>query len=86
MHVAEAGQYVGHLIIADEVKEDAASAIKALKQLGIRKTVMLTGDAKAVGDSVGLQLGVDEIHAELLPQDKVERLEQVEKTKLPKEK
>ncbi|MBR2564156.1 MAG: cadmium-translocating P-type ATPase [Paenibacillus sp.] len=86
VHVAEAGQYVGHLIIADEVKDDAASAIEALKQLGIRKTVMLTGDAKAVGEAVGRQLGVDEVHAELLPQDKVERLEQLEQAKSPKEK
>jgi Cd2+/Zn2+-exporting ATPase len=86
VHVAEAGEYVGHLIIADEVKEDAASAIEALKQLGIRKTVMLTGDAKAVGEAVARQLGVDEVHAELLPQDKVERLEKLEQNKLPKEK
>lgn len=86
VHVAEAGQYVGHLIIADEVKEDAASAIQALKQLGIHKTVMLTGDAKAVGEAVARQLGVGEVHAELLPQDKVERLEQLEQNKLPKEK
>lgn len=86
VHVAEAGEYVGHLIIADEVKEDAASAIEALKQLGIHKTVMLTGDAKAVGEAVARQLGVDEVHAELLPQDKVERLEQLEQNKLPKEK
>ncbi|CAI6085839.1 Potassium-transporting ATPase ATP-binding subunit [Paenibacillus sp. JJ-100] len=86
VHVAEAGQYVGHLIIADEVKDDSASAIEALKQLGIRRTVMLTGDAKAVGEAVGRQLGVDEVHAELLPQDKVVRLEQLEQVKSPKEK
>ncbi|GGH72913.1 cadmium transporter [Paenibacillus silvae] len=86
VHVAEAGQYVGHIIIADEVKQDAAAAIQALKQLGIRKTVMLTGDSRAVGEAVGHQLGVDEVHAELLPQDKVERLEQLEADKLPKEK
>jgi Cd2+/Zn2+-exporting ATPase len=86
VHVAEAGQYIGHLIIADEVKEDAASAIQELKQLGIRKTVMLTGDAKAVGEAVARQLGVDEVYAELLPQDKVERLEQLEAAKFPKEK
>ena len=86
VHVAEAGTYVGHLIIADEVKEDAAAAIQALKKLGIRKTVMLTGDAKAVGEAVGRELGVDEVYAELLPQDKVERLEQLEAAKSPKEK
>ncbi|WP_338590628.1 heavy metal translocating P-type ATPase [Paenibacillus sp. Y5S-9] len=86
VHVAEAGKYVGHLIIADEVKDDAAAAIQALKKLGIRKTVMLTGDAKAVGEAVGRELGVDEVYAELLPQDKVERLEQLEAAKSPKEK
>lgn len=86
VHVAEAGMYVGHLIIADEVKDDAAAAIQALKKLGIRKTVMLTGDAKAVGEAVGRELGVDEVYAELLPQDKVERLEQLEAAKSPKEK
>ncbi|WJH31482.1 heavy metal translocating P-type ATPase [Paenibacillus sp. CC-CFT742] len=86
VHVAEAGAYAGHLIIADEVKDDAAAAIQALKTLGIRKTVMLTGDAKAVGDAVGKQLGVDEVYAELLPQHKVERLEELEAGKSPKEK
>ncbi|WP_339786564.1 heavy metal translocating P-type ATPase [Paenibacillus sp. FSL R7-0313] len=86
VHVAEGGTYVGHLIIADEVKDDAAAAIQALKQLGIRKTVMLTGDAKTVGEAVGRELGVDEVYAELLPQDKVERLEQLEAAKSPKEK
>ena len=86
VHVAEAGAYVGHLVIADEVKDDAAAAIRALKKLGIRKTVMLTGDAKAVGEAVGRELGVDEVYAELLPQDKVERLEQLEAAKSPKEK
>ncbi|WP_433707905.1 heavy metal translocating P-type ATPase [Paenibacillus illinoisensis] len=85
VHVAEAGAYAGHLIIADEVKDDAAVAIQALKTLGIRKTVMLTGDAKAVGDAVGQQLGVDEVYAELLPQHKVERLEELEAGKSPKE-
>lgn len=86
VHVAEAGAYAGHLIIADEVKDDAAAAIQALKTLGIRKTVMLTGDAKAVGESVGQALGVDEVYAELLPQHKVERLEELEAGKSPKEK
>ena len=86
VHVAEAGAYAGHLIIADEVKDDAAAAIQALKTLGIRKTVMLTGDAKAVGEAVGKQLGVDEVYAELLPQHKVERLEELEAGKSPKEK
>lgn len=86
VHVSEAGTYVGHLVIADEVKDDAAAAIQALKKLGIRKTVMLTGDAKAVGEAVGRELGIDEVYAELLPQDKVERLEQLDAAKSPKEK
>lgn len=86
VHIAEEGQYAGHLVIADEVKDDAAEAIRSLKQLGIRKTVMLTGDAKAVGEAVGRELGVDEVHAELLPQHKVERLEQLEAEKHAKEK
>lgn len=86
VHIAEEGQYAGHLVIADEVKDDAAEAIRSLKQLGIRKTVMLTGDAKTVGEAVGRELGVDEVHAELLPQHKVERLEQLEAEKHAKEK
>ncbi|MGV2885582.1 heavy metal translocating P-type ATPase [Paenibacillus taichungensis] len=86
VHLAESGSYLGHLIIADEVKDDAAAAIQALKKLGIRKTVMLTGDAKAVGEAVGRELGVDEVYAELLPQHKVEQLERLEAAKSPKEK
>ena len=86
VHIAEAGTYAGHLIIADEVKDDAADAIRALRKLGIRKTVMLTGDAKAVGEAVGHDLGVDEVYAELLPQHKVEQLEKLEAAKSPKEK
>lgn len=86
VHIAEAGAYAGHLIIADEVKDDAAAAIQALKKLGIHKTVMLTGDAKAVGEAVGQALGVDEVYAGLLPQHKVERLEELEAGKSPKEK
>lgn len=86
VHIAQAGTYAGHLIIADEVKDDAADAIRALRKLGIRKTVMLTGDAKAVGEAVGHDLGVDEVYAELLPQHKVEQLEKLEAAKSPKEK
>lgn len=86
MSIAIDGQYGGYLLIADEVKEDAAAAIAALKQLGIKKIVMLTGDAKAVGEAVAEQLGVDEVHAELLPQHKVEHIERLAAAKAPKEK
>ncbi len=77
VHVAVNGLYVGHLVISDEVKPDAAKAIAALKQQGVRKTVMLTGDAKAVGENVAQSLGLDEVHTELLPADKVDRVEKL---------
>ncbi|MDO7907932.1 heavy metal translocating P-type ATPase [Paenibacillus sp. JX-17] len=86
VHLAADGQYAGYLVISDEIKEDAAKAITSLKELGIRKTVMLTGDAKAVGDAVGRQLGVDEVHAELLPGNKVEEIEKLDAKKSSKEK
>ena len=69
------GLYAGHLVISDEVKPDAAEAIRKLKELGVQKTVMLTGDAQAVGERVGAELGLDEVHAQLLPAGKVERVE-----------
>ena len=75
VHVASEGEYLGHIVISDEVKEDAAQAVSDLKALGVARTVMLTGDAQAVGESVGKQLGLDEVHAQLLPADKVERVE-----------
>ena len=81
VHVAVDGEYAGHIVISDAVKPDAARAIASLKRQGIRKTVMLTGDAKAVGESVAKQLGLDEVHAELLPADKVERVEELLKQK-----
>ena len=77
VHVASAGEYLGHIVISDEVKEDAARAVSDLKALGVARTVMLTGDAQAVGESVGKQLGLDEVHAQLLPADKVERVEEL---------
>lgn len=77
VHVAVNGLYVGHLVISDEVKPDAAKAIAALKQQGVRKTVMLTGDAKAVGENVAQSLGLDEVHTELLPADKVDQVEKL---------
>ena len=75
VHVAAKGEYLGHIVISDEVKEDAAQAVTDLKALGVAKTVMLTGDAKAVGESVAAQLGLDEVHTQLLPADKVEQVE-----------
>ena len=75
VHVAAKGEYLGHIVISDEVKEDAAQAVADLKALGVAKTVMLTGDSKAVGESVAAQLGLDEVHTQLLPADKVEQVE-----------
>ena len=84
VHVEVDGLYAGHLVISDEVKPDAAEAIRKLKELGVQKTVMLTGDAQAVGERVGAQLGLDEVHAQLLPADKVERVEALLKEKSSK--
>ena len=76
VHVAVDGNHEGYITIADQIKEDAAAAIKGLKARGI-KTVMLTGDSKAVAESVGKALGLDEVHAELLPENKVEEVEKL---------
>lgn len=86
VHIAVEHQYGGYLVIADEVKEDSLQAIQALKKIGIRKTVMLTGDASSVAEAVGKQLGVDEVHAELLPQHKVEAIEKLDREKSHREK
>lgn len=75
VHVAVDNKYVGYIIISDEVKEDSKQAIKDLKDLNIRKTVMLTGDAKSVGEKVANELGLDMAYTELLPADKVEKVE-----------
>ncbi|WP_347176156.1 heavy metal translocating P-type ATPase [Tissierella sp. Yu-01] len=77
IHVALDKDYVGYIIISDEIKEDSARAIKALNDLGIKKTVMLTGDTRLVGEKVGKELGLDEVYTELLPTDKVEKLEEL---------
>ena len=69
------GCFAGVVHVADEIKEDAAEAVRALKERGIRETVMLTGDTRPIGTSVGKSLGIDTIHAELLPQDKVAQVE-----------
>ncbi|PFK40646.1 cadmium-translocating P-type ATPase [Bacillus cereus] len=86
VHVAVDGVYAGYIVISDEVKEDSKQAIQKLKELGIKKTVMLTGDAKLVGEAVGKELGLDEVHAELLPQQKVEEIEKIDAAKQAKEK
>ena len=72
IHIAIDGDYAGHIVISDQIKEDSAEALKALKELGIQRTVMLTGDSEAVASSVASKLGIDEYHAQLLPQDKVQ--------------
>ena len=71
------GVYQGHIVIADVAKPDAAEAIRELRMLGVRRTVMLTGDARKVGESVARELGIDEYYAELLPGDKVSVLERL---------
>lgn len=77
VHVAVDGKYAGHLVISDEIKETSAAAIKSLKEKGVKKTVMLTGDAKEVGEDVAEKLGLDLVYTELLPADKVDRVEEL---------
>lgn len=77
VHVAIDNKYAGYILIADEVKEDAASAISKLKQAGINEIVMLTGDTKLAGENVAQKLGVDKVYTELLPGDKVEKVEEL---------
>ena len=77
VHMAVDGEYVGHILIADLLKPHAEEAIRALKAAGIKKTVMLTGDAKRVADKVAADLGIDEVHSELLPGDKVAMVEKL---------
>ena len=77
VHVAVNNQYIGYIVIADEVKPDSAQAIKELKAANIKQIVMLTGDNKSVGSKVAKELGVDKVYAELLPADKVEKLEEL---------
>ena len=85
VHVAMEDRYAGYLLIADVVKPHSAAAIKGLKQAGVRKTVMLTGDAEPVAKAVSAELGLDEYHAGLLPGDKVDQIETLLATKQPKE-
>ena len=85
VHVAIDGKYAGYLLIADVVKPHSAQAICGLKEAGVRKTVMLTGDAEPVAKAVSAQLGLDEYHAGLLPGDKVDQIEKLIAEKKPKE-
>ena len=77
IHVAIDGKYAGHIVINDQIKADSAEAIKALGELGVRRTVMLTGDRKEVAENVANTLGISEYHAELMPADKVAQVEQL---------
>ena len=77
IHVAIDGQYAGHIVINDQIKSDSTEAITQLQALGIRKTIMLTGDRKEVADHVAQALGLSEYHAELLPADKVAQVEKL---------
>ena len=86
VHVAVDGVYEGHILIADGIKEEAVEAIGKLRKIGIKKTVMLTGDIKNVAESVAAQVGVDEYRAELLPDDKVNAVEELINQKNPKDK
>ena len=84
VYVARDGAYIGSILIADEVKEDAKRAIAALKEAGIRQTAMLTGDTKCIGERVSGELGLDGVYAELLPSEKVEKLETLLAEKSPR--
>ena len=86
IHMAIDGQYAGHIVISDIVKPHAKEAIAALKKAGIHKTVMLTGDTKAVADKVASELGIDEVYSELLPAGKVEKVEELLQAKPEKAK
>lgn len=75
VHIAIEGAYAGYIVISDEIKDDAERAVRLLKASGIKKTVMLTGDVRAAGEKAGSVLGLDEVYSELLPDQKVEKLE-----------
>ncbi len=86
VHMAIDGQYAGHIVISDVIKPHAEEAIRRLHQAGVARTVMLTGDSKQVADDVARRLGVDEVHSELLPADKVTEVERLLESRRPKEK
>lgn len=84
VYVAIDGKYVGHIVISDKIKEDAKRTIDELKKNNIKQTVMLTGDRKVIGEAVAKEIGIDKVYAELLPDGKVEKVEELLKTKSPK--
>ncbi|MDF2521150.1 MAG: heavy metal translocating P-type ATPase [Clostridia bacterium] len=86
VHIALDKKYLGYIVISDELKDDSKLALQNLKNVGVRKTVMLTGDIRAVANKVGKDLGVDIVHAELLPDQKVEKLEELDTKKAAKSK
>ncbi len=86
IHMAIGGQYAGHIVISDIIKPQAREAIAALKHAGVNKTVMLTGDSRQVAEQVAAELGINEVHAELLPADKVTAVEEILKNKSEKDK
>lgn len=86
IHMAIDGKYAGHIVISDIVKPHSQKAVDLLRKVGVRKTVMLTGDAKKVADQVGADLGLDEVCSELLPADKVEKVEELIREKSDREK
>ena len=86
IHMAVDGAYAGHILISDIVKPHSKEALQALKAAGVRRTVMLTGDSRRVAEAVAKELGVDEVYSELLPADKVAKVEELLKSKSAKEK
>ncbi len=85
IHMAIDGEYAGHIVISDVLKKNSSQAISQLKKAGVKKTIMLTGDSKRVADQVASDLGIDEVHSELLPGDKVSQVEQILAGKTEKE-
>ena len=77
VHIAYDGKYMGYVLIADQIKETSKQAMADLKKLGITKTVMLSGDRKEAGEAVGKELGLDQVYTQLLPQDKVDKVEEL---------
>ncbi len=84
VHLAVESSYAGHIVISDEIKPDSRQTMKELKKLGVRSLVMLTGDSRPVGEKIGSDMGLDEVYAELLPHQKVEKLEMLEGRKAAK--
>ena len=84
IYLAADGKYIGNILISDEVKEDSARAIKGMKENGVKEIVMLTGDNEAIGKNIAEKLGIDKVFTELLPNEKVEKLEKIYKTKSEK--